>query len=146
MCDGELLALLKRAEAICKPDADGVFSEIVNAFGRLMGERDKAVADLEECRANTIPRDFYERFADLQAKQIVQLSLELAAAKRVLQRFSYDNTHKCRWCKFSKPAVMGRVICDHPALHVRHKEITDALPFYPHCTRFEYEYKEENEK
>lgn len=71
---------------------------------------------------------------------ITQLLKERDAAIKVLQRFSYDNTKKCRWCKFAKYSESDKrwIPCAHPR---------SLFPYYQHCTRFEYEYRAEtNEK
>lgn len=89
-----------------------------------------------------VPKDFFERFADLQAKEIVRLSLELSAAVKCAQRFSFFNERKCRWCRFGFLDEEKEWDCAHPLKDAPCK----GNPFAYPCRRFEYVYREENAK
>lgn len=94
----------------------------------------------EECNSEVVPKDFHDRCMELEIKANHQLARELKAAIKVLQRFSYCNENKCRWCKFAKYSESDKrwIPCAHPR---------SLFPYYQHCTRFEYEYRAEtNEK
>ena len=88
--------------------------------------------------AETLLPDVLDFVVELK-KERDRAIAERDAAIKCAQRFSYDNTKKCRWCKFAKYSESAKkwIPCAHPG---------PLFPFYPHCTRFEYVYREENAK